>query len=730
MPMPRHLRDLLALVLSVALPALACGRSDEAEQSVSATPELPPGTPVIVYSIDTLRSDRLPVYGYGEVETPAIDRFAEESILFEHAYTHVPMTLPAHVSLFSGLLPNQHGVRANLGYRHDARSHPWLPTLLSENGYRTGAGVSALVLREATGMAAGFDLYEDAITQRDWGALGAAQRDGHETLARTDRWLAARAEDRSPFFLFFHIYEPHTPFDPPAPFSERYGESYDGEVAAADDITAAFFDRLRKLGLYDRALIFLLSDHGEGLGDHGYLEHGPLLYREVLQVPLMIRLPGGERGGTRISEPAQLIDVLPTVAELLDLDVGAELPGRSMLAELPADRPVYTETYYPRIHFGWSELTGIIEYPYHLVWGPDPELYDLVEDPAETRNILADERRLYARLRDDLETYEQNYAAPGEVSAEERAQLAALGYAGSVVRDEGTGADPKQKIHVLRDLTDAYRLFEAGEHEAAIEAYREILAEEPRLADAWEYLGHALLEIGRPRAALDAYEETIELTGGDHVLLAAADALSRLGRLDEARRHAEAALDSFPGEGNHFLARLALREERLDDAATHLERALSASPSHPTYLLTRARLLLHRGELHEAIELTREIEGGLQEGVDPHLVEGLYLVRGQAHARLGDGEEAERAFRREIELSPGELAPYSHLALLHALQGEAAAAGRVLKEMVEKNPRPEAYAEAAHTLTVLGDRRRARQVLAEGKRRWPEVDWSGVLEDA
>ena len=282
-------------------------------------PRTYPGAPVVLISIDTLRADHLPAYGYSSVATPNIDALRGDSILFENAYSHCPLTLPSHLSLLTGVLPADHGVRSNLGYRFDGARHPTLARMLRAHGYATGAAVSAYVLRGATGISDSFDLYDDAVGgDVEWTRdLSTLQRPGLETARRALAW--AESVRTKPFFLFVHVYEPHAPYDPPEPFRSRYGATYDGEVAASDGVVGELLTQLRHDGIYDRAIILLVSDHGEGLGDHGEQEHGILLYREALHVPLLLKLPGSREAGTRVQRPVGLIDVVPTIASLLKL---------------------------------------------------------------------------------------------------------------------------------------------------------------------------------------------------------------------------------------------------------------------------------------------------------------------------------------------------------------------------------------------------------------------------
>src|SRR5262245_132573 len=324
---PSAVRWLLAGLAGATLClAFACGG---ANGSGSAA-----GAPVVVISVDTLRADHLPAYGYRGVATPGLDALRKDSVLFENAYSHVPLTLPSHTTIFTGLLPPQNGVRDNLGYALGP-GPATLASWLKAKGYATGGAVSSIVLSHATGVSRGFDFYEDGIEPAKASqTISRVQRNGAETAALLTEWM--RAHDKGPFFAFLHLFEPHSPYEPPEPFKSRYALPYDGEIARADDIVGVFLAGLKERGLYDRALIVFLSDHGEGLNDHGEDEHGVLLYREAIHVPLMVKLPGNRRAGETVAAPVALVDVFPTIVEGVGISPPAGLPGRSLLMPSPA----------------------------------------------------------------------------------------------------------------------------------------------------------------------------------------------------------------------------------------------------------------------------------------------------------------------------------------------------------------------------------------------------------
>ncbi len=610
------------------------------------------GAPVVLISIDTLRSDRLPVYGYAGVATPAIDALRRDGILYERAYCHAPLTLPSHVSLMTGLLPDVHGIRDNQGYPFASAGLPFLPRTLQGLGYATGGAVSAYVLGRDSGFGVeAFDFYDDGVGFRKNAALGGMSRRGVETLGAAEPWLRSAAG--RPFFFFFHLYEPHLPHDPPEPFASRYASAYDGEIAAADQAVGELVALLRELRVYERAIVVLLSDHGEGLGDHGEEEHGIFLYREALQVPLIVKLPARRRAGATVADPVQLVDVYPTLLALLGAPVPATLPGASLL-DPPAGpaRPIYAETYYPRLHYGWSDLASIIEGRFHYVDGPDPELYDLEADPSETRNLLRERAQVAAALRRRLTAYRRTLEPPSPVAAETRARLEALGYLGGTAQGiDGPLPDPKAQLPTLADLRLAFEHFKKQDDARAVPAFRKVLAANPGMLDAWEHLGEALRRLGRRQEARDAYRKAVEISGGDPELILTAALLDlELGRLDRARAgiaHAEAKGAAVAGAWE-YLGLAHLRESRWAAAAAASRRALELDPRRADAWNNLGVALYYQGQRGAALDAwERAVE------LDPGQLDTLYNL-GTRAAEMGRRDQARRALTRFIEIAPPE----------------------------------------------------------------------------
>ena len=700
-------------LLLIACWAAGCGKETPPLPARAQASATFPGAPLVVISIDTLRSDHLPAYGYRGVETPNIDRLRRDAILFQKAFTPCPLTLPAHVSLFTGRLPPEHRVRNNVGYTFDGKSHASLARLAKSRGYATGGAVSAHVLRSETGLGDAFDFYDDAIEKPEGTAAASrVQRAGEETARRALQWLAGVGAQ--PFFLFLHLYEPHSPYEPPEPFRGRYPLAYDGEIAAADAVVGTLLNELKARRLYDPAMILLLSDHGEGLGDHGEAEHGILLYREALQVPLLLKLPQSKDAGKTVGKPVSLIDVLPTLAGALGLEAPDNLPGVSLLSfgpETAGGRRIYSETYYPRIHLGWSELRSLWDGRDHFIDGPRPELYDTEADPAEKKDLFSRESEKSRAWKRELNAYPPRFSLPSEVPPEDLNKLAALGYLSLTTPSgrEGPLPNPADQIAVLPRIQEGFLLAATGKGDRAVTVFRDLLRENPRLFDVQYQLAETLARLGRHAEAAEEYKSALRLSPSlaGEIALALARVSLELGRLEEAEVNAGVAMRSSPPEAHELLARVALARNDL----AGVEREALLVRGNPTYELQAAVLLaqvhMRRNRIPEALAiLSSAIERTKREKLSA--VGNLHFLRGDALARLSRNREAEAAFHEEIRLFPKNSQAYARLAILYALDRRTVAeVYGVLEAMARANPTPKASRLAAETLESIGDVRGA-----------------------
>lgn len=681
------------LLLLLLVPALLSCRGREEAQSLTF-----PRAPVILISIDTLRSDHLPAYGYRGVETPNLDRLRSDAVLFVNAWSHCPMTLPSHLSMLTGLLPPEHGVRDNVGFRFDASHHQTLASLLHEKGYATGAAVSAHVLRSETGMGSGFDSYDDALDIQGGARFTDYQRNGAATESIAERWIGDHKS--SPFFYFLHLYEPHVPYDPPEPFRSRHQNRYDGEIATSDAIVGRFLDRLRALGLYDRALIMLTSDHGEGLGDHGEQQHSILIYREALQVPLLVKLPRSARAGQTVAANAQLIDLFPTVTSLLGIEAGAGRRGLSLFAAGRAadERPVYSESLYGRLHFGWSALRSVVEAKRHLIAAAtQSELYDLGGDVREGNNLADANRRDVVAMRRTLDSFPAATAVPARVDPEEAAKLAAIGYVGTANAGPEQPVNPRDRIGIVEDLRTALE----APPEQSIKSLRALTAAHPEMVELWMQLAASLSQQGQFAEAADAYRNAMNHASGPSTdaLLGLGNAALQLGRLDEARRSGELALSQSPRDAQMLLARVALARNDVSDAE-RLVRSAAGNDPRPSDDVLLAEIAVRRGAFDEAMHLLDQA-GRRASATGVAHVYRLDAVRGDVLARTGNVSTAIAAYEREIVTFPNDLHAYANLAVLQFVSGNAAAKERTLDAMIKANPTSAARALAAKTRATL-----------------------------
>lgn len=476
---------------------------------------------VIVVTFDTTRAERLGCYGYEQAETPHLDRFAEQSVLFEQALSPVPTTLPSHSTMFTGLYPQDHGVRYNLMYTLGPEART-LAEILNEAGFATAGFPATFILAEKFGLDQGFDTYAKPPRRGDEGVSHrkAVMRPAEEGVDLVLDWLA---EPRDRAFVWLHFYDPHWPYTPPFPYSSRFrDEPYDGEIAYADAQFGRLLDALQADPEWSRTLLIVAGDHGEGLYDHGERFHSNLVYQTTQHVPLIIRAPGA--GARRVAEPVGIVDLTPTVLDLVGLPPLKKQRGRSLRAALggatPQRRDLYFESHAGTLSYGWAELHGLRYGRWKLIDSTDPELFDLEQDPREEANLAAVEpervQELQAALTElrpsILEESQAIEAMEALLDPQTEAFLASLGYVGSLSSGSAENAPlARELIDLEAELLRAQGAVTTQNHLQTETVCRYVLSRDPTNKWALQNLATALIELERPAEAQDVAAELLRV---------------------------------------------------------------------------------------------------------------------------------------------------------------------------------------------------------------------------
>jgi choline-sulfatase len=691
-------KGLVVLVLSLAL--FSCRGGDDLPSKSGS---------IIVISIDTLRSDHLPAYGYAKIKTPAIDALRADSILYERAYSHSPLTLPSHASILTGQLPSATGLHDNAGFK----LKPGVQTLasaLKAKGYATGAAVSAYSLRATTGISRGFDFYDDAfVNNAGEQTMTDIQRAGDETSKIAQTWIAKTITTRKdqPFFFFLHLYEPHTPYVP----------SYDGEIERSDKIVGDFIAFLKKNDVYDDATIVLLSDHGEGLGEHGEDEHGILLYRESLQVPLFVKLPDARRGNTTNPAPVQLSDVTPTLLAVAHT-TSPTLQGMSLLSLPETPRAIFSETYFPSLHLGWSDLHSVIRDRQHLIRGARVELFDVIADPKETKDRARDDRRTVAALMAALKPHVVPVSLAEQIPPEEAKKLAALGYVGSSPATANAQMDPRDHVQSMREIRRASGLVDTHNFPEALKASEALLVKYPNMPDLWMYKSDALSGAGNLPESLVAAKHGLALNpASDLLAIRVADLSSRTGNMEDARNHAALVLSRMPAEAHGVLARTAMAEGNLELSAREAQLSIDADPNRPLPHSLLGRIALARKDPAAALQsFDRAIAISKRTNRN---VRYLHLTRGVALRQLNRGKEAELEFQEEVKKFPDEPEGYWNLLVLYIDENRKPEAERLIGWLLTKRVSPTSFLLVADAFAATQNIAASQQVARDGLKKFP-----------
>lgn len=660
------------------------------------------GDDLILITIDTLRADALGFAGNKIVSTPNLDRLARQGRVFTFAHSQNVVTLPSHTDILTGLYPFQHGVRDNFGFVLPP-SVPTMATILHAAGYATGAFVSAFPLDSRFGLNRGFDVYDDHYRRGSAPAeLVLPRRRGDKTVALAMAWWKAHSAHER--FLWVHLYGPHAPYNPPAPFKKKYaGHLYLGEVAATDH----FLGPLLKPFLAGKerpAVIVVTGDHGESLGEHGEEMHGLFAYEATLHVPLVLWGPGVPKGTD--GRLARHIDILPTVLALLGVAPPPHLPGRSLLAPLPK-RPLfsYFEALTANLNRGWAPLYGILQGHTKYIDLPIPELYNLTKDPHELHNIIKSDLVLAARLKKEIPAAAfQIPRRNGVASADTMAKLRSLGYlSGDQAQESKTYSradDPKMLVGVDREIHQMVGYFTSDHFAEAIKVGRKVIDARPEMAEGYDVVALALRRMNRDTEAIDLLNKAVKRgVRSEHIYLVLAQALNAMGRTAQALKVLEPYKTRGTIETRIAYATTLSNSGRNEDARQELEKIRKLDPNNPEVYENLGIVLLRLHRVSEAGEALRHALS-----LNPDLPTSLNTL-GVVSFRMGNPEGALEYWQKSIELDPTQYQALFNFGMVAERLGQREKAKRALEQFIRTAP-PDRFARAIRT---------AREALAKSQ---------------
>jgi choline-sulfatase len=624
---------------------------------LSQTKSPPPD--VFLVTIDTLRADHVHCYGYANIETPALDGLAKDGIRFAQAFTPSPITNTSHTSILTGLLPSSHGVTDFAVPLSPA--HPTLAELLHRQAYHSAAFIGAVILDSNTlapGLDRGFDFYDNfprhSLTKSRWGQV---ERRGMDVVQRAESWLSSHPA--GPHFVWVHLYDPHDPYEPPAPYSQIYkGHLYDGEISYADSALANFISYLKKQGWYENSLIVVVGDHGEGLGEHHESTHGIFLYDSTTHVPLILKLPARDAAGKVKVVDAQVgtTDILPTVLDLVGASLPQRLDGESLKPYFAGSdttsRIAFGETDYP-LRFGWAPLRSVRTEGYKFIEAPRPELYDLHSDSAELDNHYEPWNPNVQKFRGmlaELRAQAPPEPSRGVVEPATIDELKALGYLGRADVGSATNVpepsllpDPKDKIEEQNLLHLAMMASEDDRAADARQSLEKVLQLDPQSPTALLQLGELELKAADYAPAAQHLKSALEVRPND---AAAAfyegQALEKTHDLPGARDALEASLKLMPGQ---FPARLLLGQVYLalknpQAAEDQMEAALLLQPHSIEAQLGIAGAQIAEGNFAEALRQLEPLSKAQPRNAE------VFDSLAQSYTGLGKKAEAKQAEAR------------------------------------------------------------------------------------
>jgi len=731
------------IVLAIAISLAAVGVFLAVRHSRRDGGTNDPRRNVLLITLDTTRADRLGCYGYKAALTPALDALAARGVLFEQAHSSIPLTLPSHTTMNTGLQPPEHGLRANGSLRLDIEQ-PTLAELLKRHDYQTGAFIAAFALDSRNGLDRGFDIYEDDMSSaivRSEDYPTATYRPGNIVVDKALAWLAKRDNDK-PFFCWVHLYDPHQPYAPHAalngtPFAGRL--SYDGEIAFADMQVARLNAFLNENQLIGSTLVVAAGDHGEGLGDHGEPDHGFRLYETTLRVPLIFSLPGRLPEGRRARDNVSLVDLFGTILDLLEIPGADARSGRSLAEALAGhdigDVPAYGETNLPLTLYNWSPLRSLTTSQWKYIRSSRVRLFDRQADPAELHNLAATLPDKVAELEKQLKTIEQNmvvHQAEQIVLTDEAARkLEALGYVAGGHQATDIDAEDYSTLPDVEDMTPVRqlerRLLEMGHdapHEQRIPILRQMIQLSPNSPLLRRKLADPLSKSGHLDEAIEHLNRSLELDPNDvetHQFLGAA--FKELSKPDLAIKHFSAVVALAPNDAaaHRELGEAYRTKGRFADAERAYAQAVKLQPDDA---LSHKALAIVLGSQRKFADASAHFAEAIR--LNPVDWQAHYLVAGVFKAQ-GNVGRAITEYRAALRLQPNQPAPLNSLAWILATHPDAAIRnGREAVELAERacqatnhadpgllDTLAAAYAEAGRFTDAVATIRKAHRLATE-----------------
>ena len=691
----------------------------------------PPAFHLILISIDTVRTDYLQIYNPAGVPTPNLSKLASTGYLFTNVIAQVPFTLPSHSTMLTGTYPVKHKVQENIAAKlgEDALT---LAEVLKSQGYETAGFIASLVLESGTGIEQGFDTFDDAFVREDKTAedRSGVQKDAASVKRSFLQWLDQR-KNKSPFFSFIHFYDPHTPYDPPAPFRPDVRDAralYRGELQYVDSVIGEIVEELSRRQILDRSILVITGDHGEMLGEHGENGHGFFIYQEAVRVPLLLSIPNQPPG--KSDEVLELVDLMPTLLELLHVPVPEAVQGKSFAASLRGAKSssgiAYSESMTAAQHFGAAPLRSVQDGRYKYIDSPQAELFDLKSDNQERQNIAGSQKEIVTKMKAALEqiltkhTDASSKSVERELSPEQQEQLAALGYIGGNNETDFSDSklDAKEVLPSWNDLgllselvkqpnckeclalvgriqkrgimPVQARIFAArahaglGDFKSAITVLQEIVQENPENAQAQIALAQSQKKAGDAASALHIYKQLMEedsIVGLENY----AELMIELNRKEELAQTLERFTTTRSISVKHYpvLGEIYLLLGRREESRKFLNMAMEASPENPYVYIHLSALIDAEGKTIEAIRLLEQHRGRFQTA-------DYWMQLGRLYAKTGNVQKEQEVFQEMVRSYPKDPRGYFFLAkIVLQNRGDAQQVIRLAEKGLSLNPDPE-----------------------------------------